>query len=69
MDDAVEQINRFLNPTQLFTSSERSGGLRIAELSLTAVCRLAGYQIDKIQVRFKILKVCCKSKYSIFHFI
>ena len=68
----LQRINRFVNPTLLYISFEKSGGLHIAELGLTAG-RLAGWQAgspaDKIWVESENFKACCRSKYLIFCFV
>ena len=60
----LQQIEKSVNHTRLYTTCEKSGGLHLAEPGLTA-----GRLTDKILVRFEILKACGRSKYSIFRFV
>ena len=62
LDGAADKYSpdqeKFLNPTQLYITCEKYGGLHLVELGLMAEL--------KIWVRLEILKACCRSKYSIF---
>ena len=60
----LQWINRFVNPTRLYISCEKSGGLYLAEPDL-----MAGRLADKIQVMSENFKACCRLKYLIFHFV
>ena len=55
--------NRFVNPPSLPYLSEIPGAVHLAQPGLT-VGRLA----DEIQVKIKIFKTHCASKYSTFRF-
>ena len=50
----LQRIEKFENPTRLYINCEKSGGLYLAELSLTA-----GWLADEIWARFEILKTYC----------
>ena len=63
----LQHIEMFVNPTRLYLTCEKTGGLHLAEPGLTAG-RLAIRPGDEIWARLEILEACCKSKYSIFHF-
>ena len=67
----LQRIEKFVNWTQLYIICEKSG-LRPAPSGTRSYGRqagwLAGWLADKIWVRLEILKTCCRSKYSIFHF-
>ena len=72
----LQQIKKFVNRTRLYITCEKSGGLHLAESGLTAdwpSVQLAGWlsvrPADEICARLEILKACCRSKYSIFHFV
>ena len=60
----LQRIEKFINRTRLCATSEKSGGLHLAEPGLTA-----GWLADEIWARLQILKACCSSKYSIFRFV
>ena len=60
----LQQIENFVNWTQLYITCEKSGGLDLAESGLTA-----GRLADEIWTRLEILKACCRSKYSILRFV
>ena len=47
------RIEKFVNPIRLFMTSEKSGGLHLAEPGLTA-----GSLCNKIWARVEILKAC-----------
>ena len=51
----LQRIGKFTNPIQLYITCEKSGGLPLAELSLTAG-RQSVRPADKIWVRLEILK-------------
>ena len=60
----LQRIEIFVNPVRLYITSERSEGLHLVEPGL-----MAGSLADKIWARLEILKVCSRSKYSIFRFV
>ena len=62
------RIKIFVNPAQLYITSERSGDLHLAEPGLTA-SRHTGNLADEIWARLEILKACSRSKYLIFRFV
>ena len=60
-------LQEILNLTQLYITCEKSGSLHLAELGLMVggeAGRLA-VRHTKFEARLKILKYCCRSKYSI----
>ena len=58
----LQWIERFVNPTRLYITCEKSGGPHLPDW----VLQKAGRPADKIWARLEILKACCKSKYSQF---
>ena len=60
----LQRIEKFVNGTRLYITCEKSKGLHLAELGLTA-----GWLADEIWVRLEILKACCRSKNLIFRFV
>ena len=64
----LQRIEKFINQTRLYITCEKFEGLHLVELGLTAGW-LAVRPADEIWVRLEILKACCRSKYSIFHFV
>ena len=64
----LQRTKKFVTPTRLYITSEKSGGMHLAELGLMAG-RQAGNPVDKIWARLEILKACCRLKYSIFYFV
>ena len=64
----LQRTKKFVNPTQLYITCEKSGGLHQAEPSLTAG-RQSVHPADEIWARLEILKAYCRSKYSIFRFV
>ena len=64
----LQRMENFVNGMRLYITCEKSGGLHLAELSLTAG-RQAGRLANEIWVRLEILKACCRSKNSIFHLV
>ena len=61
-------IERFVHPTRLYITCEKSGGLYLVEPGLMAGGP-AGWLADEICVRLESLKACCRFKYSIFCFV
>ena len=53
----LQQIKKFVNGMQLYITCEKSGGLYLAELGLTA-----GRLADEIWARLKILKLAVDRK-------
>ena len=69
----VQWVNRlrnniFVNPPPLPLSCEISGALHLAQPGLMAG-RLAGRQVDEIQVNFENFKIGRRLKYLSFHFV
>ena len=55
----LQRIEKFVNPTRLYTTYRKSGALDLVEPGLTAG-RQAGSYADKIWARYDILKACFK---------
>ena len=67
----LQWIEIFVNPAQLYITSERSGGLHLVKPGLTAgslAGRQSGSLAEEIWARLEILKACSRSKYLIFRF-
>ena len=60
----LQRIEKFVNQTRLYITCEKSGGLHLAESGL-----MEGWLADEIWARPEILKLHCRLKYSIFHFV
>ena len=60
----LQLIKKFVNPTRLYITFKKSGGLHLGETGL-----MAGWLADKIWARLEILKARCRWKYSIFSFV
>ena len=64
----LQWIEKFINGF-LYIICEKSGGLHLAEPVLRQAGKLADWLGDEIWAMLKILKACCRSKNSIFHFV